>query len=235
MIRLENLSKTFVMKGRRKTIAENVNVTFPSGACVALLGQNGAGKSSLLRIIAGTMHPTSGRVYSKGTISWPVGFAGSFHPDLTGIQNVRFLARIYGVDTDDFVAFVEDFAEVGEHFHLPLRTYSSGMRSRLAFGASMGMHFDTYLVDEVTAVGDADFKRKSDRVMRQRLERSGAIITSHSMKMVRNLCDCGAVMHDGRLTFYEDVEEAIEVHERNSERTGERRQAREAAMADSDA
>ena len=213
MVRLENLCKTFVMSGRRKQIADNINATFPTGASVALLGQNGAGKSSLLRIIAGTMDPTSGRVISTGTISWPVGFAGSFHPDLTGVQNVRFLARIYGVDTDELVDFVKDFAEVGEHFYLPLRTYSSGMRSRLAFGASMGMQFDTYLVDEVTAVGDAEFRRKSDIVLRERLEDSGAIIATHSMNLVRSLCDSVAVIHRGALTVFNDVHEGIAFYE----------------------
>lgn len=214
MVRLENLCKTFVMSGRRKQIADCLNATFPTGASVALIGQNGAGKSSLLRIIAGTMNPTSGRVHSTGSISWPVGFAGSFHPDLTGVQNVRFLARIYGIDTDSLVEFVEDFAEVGEHFYLPIRTYSSGMRSRLAFGASMGMKFDTYLVDEVTAVGDADFKRKSDVVLRERLADSGAVIATHSMQLVRSLCDLAAVLHNGKLVLYDDVEEAIEAYGR---------------------
>ena len=225
MIRLENLSKTFVMKGRRKQIANNINATFPTGATVALLGQNGAGKSSLLRIIADTMDPSEGRVVSTGTISWPVGFSGSFHPDLTGVQNVRFIARIYGVDTDELVEFVKDFAEVGEHFYLPLRSYSSGMRSRLAFGASLGIRFDTYLVDEVTAVGDAVFKQKSERVLRDRVRESGAIIASHSMTMVRNLCDSGAVLEDGRLTYHDDVEDAIKHHNRNSEAHGSRKHA----------
>ena len=229
MVRLENLTKTFVMSGRRKRIAHNINATFPTGASVGLLGKNGAGKSSLLRIIAGTMDPTSGRVVSTGTISWPVGFAGSFHPDLTGVQNVRFLARIYGVDTDALVEFVEDFAEVGEHFYLPLRTYSSGMRSRLAFGTSMGMHFDTYLVDEVTAVGDADFKRKSNALLRERLKYSGAIIATHSMALVRALCDMTGVLHDGTLSVFDDVDEGIEFYDRIG-RGGAKAKASQRAM-----
>jgi capsular polysaccharide transport system ATP-binding protein len=215
VVRLENLTKTFVLEGRRKTIADNITATFPTGRSVALLGRNGAGKSSLLQMIAGTMRPTSGRILSTGTISWPVGFAGSFHADLTGLQNVRFIARIYGVDSDELVAFVEEFAGLGQHFRLPLRSYSSGMKSRLAFGASMGIAFDTYLVDEVTAVGDAAFKTKSTEVFRARMAKAGAVVVTHAMGQVRELCDAGAVLENGRLVYYDDVNDAIAHHNRN--------------------
>ncbi|EPX84471.1 ABC-type polysaccharide/polyol phosphate transport system, ATPase component [Rubellimicrobium thermophilum DSM 16684] len=215
MVRLENLTKVFVLEGRRKVVARNITATFPTGRSVALLGRNGAGKSSLLQMIAGTMRPTSGRVLSTGTISWPVGFAGSFHADLTGLQNTRFIARIYGVDSDELVAFVEDFAGLGQHFRLPLRTYSSGMRSRLAFGVSMGIAFDTYLVDEVTAVGDAAFRAKSTEVFRARMANAGAIVVSHAMNQLREICDCGAVLEDGHLYYYDDLEDAIAHHTRN--------------------
>ncbi|MFC7704773.1 ABC transporter ATP-binding protein [Plastorhodobacter daqingensis] len=214
MIRLQNLTKVYSVNGARKVVADDITATFPTGVPVALLGRNGAGKSSLLRMIAGTMDPTAGQILSDGTISWPVGFAGSFHPDLTGAQNARFIARVYGVDGDALLDFVEDFAELGAHFHLPLRSYSSGMRSRLAFGVSMGIHFDTYLVDEVTSVGDAAFRRKSEELFDARMRDSGAIFVSHSMPMVRRVCRMGAVLEAGRLTFYEDLDEAIHVHER---------------------
>jgi capsular polysaccharide transport system ATP-binding protein len=217
MIRLENLTKIFTLEGRRKVVLRDVNMEFPSGLSVALLGRNGAGKSTLLQMIAGTQAPTSGRIVSTGSISWPVGFAGSFHPDLSGAQNTRFVARIYGVDTDQLVDFVEDFAGLGMHFHLPFRTYSAGMRSRLAFGVSMGIPFDTYLVDEVTSVGDANFKSKSSSVFKARMENAGAFVVSHSMRMVRTLCQAGAVLEDGNLTFYDDIEAAIAHHERNME------------------
>jgi capsular polysaccharide transport system ATP-binding protein len=215
MIRFENLTKIFSLEGRRKTVADNICVTFPTGKAVALLGRNGAGKSTLLQMIAGSIEPTHGRIVSTGTISWPVGFAGSFHPDLSGLQNTRFVARIYGADSDELAAFVEEFAELGPHFHLPVRTYSSGMRSRLAFGVSMGIRFDTYLVDEVTAVGDAAFRARSDQIFRERMRESGAVMVSHSMSQVRKTCDAGAVLESGRLTYYDTVEEAIAHHERN--------------------
>jgi capsular polysaccharide transport system ATP-binding protein len=218
MIRLENLTKTYVTEGQTRVVADQINASFPAGASVALLGRNGAGKSTLLRIIAGTINPTAGRVVLEGSVSWPVGFAGSFHPDLTGAQNTRFVARVYGVDTGTLVDFVEDFAELGPHFHLPFRTYSSGMRSRLAFGISMGIHFDTYLVDEVTAVGDARFRRKSEIVFRDRMKKSGAIYVAHSMSAVRSLCQYGAVLEAGHLTWYNNIEDAINQHQQNMTR-----------------
>lgn len=215
MIQLQNLTKTFILEGQRKTVANDISMTFPTGVSVGLLGRNGAGKSTLLKMIAGTMDATSGRIVSTGTISWPVGFSGSFHIDLSGAQNTRFIARIYGVDTDDLVRFVSDFAGLGQQFYLPIRTYSSGMRSRLAFGVSMGISFDTYLVDEVTSVGDAAFRAKSSRLFRDRMRQAGAIVVSHGMGMIRTLCDSGAVLEDGQLLYFDDVEEAIEHHERN--------------------
>jgi capsular polysaccharide transport system ATP-binding protein len=213
MIEIRNLCKTFVLNGRRKVVADNISAVFPDRTAVAILGRNGAGKSSLLKMLSGSMDPDSGEVISTGTISWPVGFAGSFHPEMTGLQNVRFIARVYGVDTAELADFVADFAELGQHFNLPVRTYSSGMKSRLAFGVSMGIHFDTYLVDEVTAVGDAAFREKSERLFAERVKRSGAIMVTHALPQVKRLCSQACVLEDGVLSFYEDVNEAIAHHQ----------------------
>lgn len=218
MIELRNLTKVFELDGRTKVVADNLNAVFATGVSVGLLGRNGAGKSSLLKMIAGTLDPSSGEILTTGTISWPVGFAGSFHGDLTGAQNVRFLARIYGVDTDELVDFVEEFAGLGTHFHLPFRTYSSGMRSRLAFGASMGIHFDTYLVDEITAVGDQAFRTKSSQIFRDRLRQSGAVMVTHTMAQVRELCTAVAVLEAGQLMYFDDVEAGIHHHHANMQR-----------------
>ena len=213
MIRFENLTKTFQVKGERRVVIVNLNLTLPTGLSLALLGRNGAGKSTLLQIIAGTMRPDSGRVVSDGTISWPVGFGGSFHKDLTGAQNVRFIARIYGVDTESLLAFVDDFAELGKFYHMPVRSYSSGMKSRLTFGASMGIRFDTYLVDEVTAVGDARFKRKSRAVFIDRMRHSSAIMVNHSMNQLREFCNAGIVLENGQMQYFDDLDKAIDMHE----------------------
>src|SRR6056297_2608476 len=218
MIYLDRLTKTFPLGGQRKTVVRDLTATFPTGASIALLGRNGAGKSTLLKLISGTIRPTSGRVLSTGTISYPVGFAGSFHADLTGAQNTRFVARLYGVDTDELMDFVADFAELGRHFHMPFRTYSSGMRARLSFGVSMGIPFDTYLVDEVTAVGDGAFREKSVRLFEDRRKRAGAIMVSHSPPMIRAMCDKAVVLENGEVTFYDDIETALEHHNANMEK-----------------
>ncbi len=213
MIELQAVSKTFGKGRHGKVVADNITASFPPGRAVALLGRNGAGKSSLLRMIAGTLTPDRGQVLRAGSVSWPVGFAGSFHGDLTGVQNTRFLARVYGVESGALCKFVADFAELGPHWRKPYKTYSSGMRARLAFGVSMGVRFDTYLIDEVTAVGDAAFRQKSTELLQARLAQSGAIVVSHGMGMLRRLCDCAMVLEAGRLTWFEDLEEAIAVHE----------------------
>jgi capsular polysaccharide transport system ATP-binding protein len=190
-------------------------VDLPTGATVGLLGRNGAGKSTLMKMIAGNMDPTSGQILSDGTISYPVGFSGSFHPDLTGAQNTRFIARIYGVDTGELSDFVQDFAELGAHFHMPVRTYSAGMKARLTFGLSMGVAFDTYLVDEVTSAGDAAFREKSKAVFHARMSGTGAIMVSHNLGELREFCDAALLLEDGRLRYFPDLDEAIEMHRYN--------------------
>jgi capsular polysaccharide transport system ATP-binding protein len=190
-------------------------VTFPTGVAVGLMGRNGAGKSTLLQLMAGTTDPTAGEVLSDGSVSFPVGLASSMHPNMTGAQNVRFVARIYGVDTDALTDFVRDFADIGNHFNLPVRSYSSGMRGRLSFGVNMGLKFDTYLIDEVTAVGDASFVQKSRDVFLSRMQDSGAVFVSHSMGVMRRMCTAGAVLENGNLSYFDDIEDAIAMHEDN--------------------
>lgn len=209
MIEIKDVQKSFWIKGGKKVVANGINAVFPTGRSVALLGRNGAGKSTLLQMIAGTISPDSGTITTTGTISWPVGFAGSFHRDLSGSQNTKFIARVYGVDTDELLDFVQDFAELGRHFYEPVKSYSAGMRSRLAFGLSMGIRFDTYLVDEVTSVGDADFKTRSRILFEDRIRNSGAVVVSHSMRKVKKMCDSAAVFENGKVTYFEDVNDGI--------------------------
>ena len=193
-------------------VADRLDFTFPRGRVVALLGRNGAGKSTLLRMIAGNLRPDAGQIRVVGSVSWPVGFAGSFHGDMSGAQNIRYIARIYGVDTDALCQFVEDFAELGRQFHAPVRGYSSGMRARLAFGASMGIQFDTYLIDEVTSVGDAAFRSRSADMLEARLAESGAIVVSHGKGMLRRLCDSAVLLENGRLRWFDDLELGLDAH-----------------------
>ena len=215
MIHIENLTKSYRYKGNVKYIVRNASLVIPPGATVGLMGRNGAGKSTLLQLIAGTLNPNSGRVRVDGNVSWPIGLAGCIHPELTGAQNVRFIARVYGVDTDELVGFVEEFAQLGAHYHQPVRTYSSGMRGRLSFGMSMGIQFDTYLIDEVTSTGDASFRSRSMDLFNDRMRSAGAIFVSHSNSQVRKFCKHGIVLENGAMTYYEDVEEAIDCHLRN--------------------
>ena len=229
MIELRNLTKVYATGGREKVICKDLNLVLPSKRSVALLGRNGAGKSTLLNMVSGLVQPTSGEIITTGTMSWPVGFSGSFHADMTGAQNVKFVARVYGADTEETRDFVEEFAELGAHFHMPIRTYSTGMRSRLAFGLSMAFQFDTYLVDETTSAGDKAFKDKSNALFMARMEHSGAVVVNHSMGLLREICDVGVVLEAGQATYYEDLDEAIAVHEANMRRATHKTRARLAA------
>ncbi|SSC72954.1 unnamed protein product [Ciceribacter sp. T2.26MG-112.2] len=202
-------------RGTRKPILDGVSLVLKRGRSVGLLGRNGAGKSTLLRLFAGTIRLDAGRIVREGNISWPLGFQGSFQGNLTGEQNVRFVARIYGVDSDKLIDYVAEFAELGAFFRSPVATYSSGMKARLAFGLSMGVSFDYYLVDEITAVGDANFKKKCSEVFQTRLVDSDVVMVSHSTATIREYCDCGIVLEKGKLTYFDDVEDAIRAHDKN--------------------
>ena len=212
MIELRNVTHAFNGKGQRQFIVKNGSMVFPKGEAVGLLGRNGAGKSTLLKMIAGNINPQKGDIFRNGSVSFPVGFSGSFHRDMTGTQNVKFVARIYGVDTDYLVEFVTEFADLAGRMNRPVRNFSSGMKSRLAFAISMGIQFDVYLVDEVTSVGDRAFKRKSAEILRERLKESSAIVVSHSLGEIEELCSSAAILENGDLQYFENVAEAISVH-----------------------
>ena len=215
MIKFVDVSKHYLTPTRRKVILDRMTLTLPYGAKVGVLGRNGAGKSTLLGMVAGVVQPNSGEIRRHGAMSWPLGFGGSFHPLLTGAQNVRFVARIYGMDTDSLVDYVAEFSELGEFMDMPVRSYSSGMKARLAFGMVMGVSFDWYFVDEITAVGDAAFRRKSLEVFKNRLSGAGLMMVSHSIGTIRSYCTSGLVLEDGRATYFENVRDAIACHKRN--------------------
>ena len=215
MIQLEGVTKAYRYKGVPKYIARDITATIPKGAKLALIGRNGAGKSTMMSMIAGNLNPDRGRITVTGAISWPIGLTGTIQGDLTGIQNVRFLGRVYGVDTDELVDFVGSFADLGMNFAEPVRTYSSGMRGRLAFGMAMGIRFETYLIDEVTAAGDAAFRKKSNRLFEERLADAGLIFISHSEGQLRERCTSAAVLEMGGITFFDNVNDAISQHHRN--------------------
>ena len=215
MIEFRHLSKEYRTTRGRKVIVDDLTLTLPAGAKVGVLGRNGAGKSTLIGMIAGLVRPDAGSIRCTGTVSWPLGLGGSFNAQLTGAQNVRFVARIYGVDTEALIDYVAAFSELGDFMDMPVRTYSSGMKARLGFGMSMGIAFDWYLVDEITSVGDTRFRRKSLAVFKNKLTDAGLLMVSHNPGTIRDYCTCGLVLEGGKVRFYADVEEAIAVHDRN--------------------
>ncbi len=213
MIELHNVYKSYATLAGPNVVLDNVSIAFSERESVGILGRNGAGKSTLLRIVSGVEFPDSGQVHRTGRISWPIGFSGGFSASLSGEENCRFVARIYGEDVDRVVGATREFAELGTYFYMPVRTYSSGMRARLAFSLSMAVDFDIYLVDEITAVGDKGFQEKCRRAFAARQERSSVIIVSHSLPTIRSYCKRCAVLEKGKLQLFDTVKEAAAVYQ----------------------
>ena len=212
MIKIENLTKSYRTPQGRHYVFKNLNLELPSGKSVALIGRNGAGKSTLLRMIGGIDRPDSGRIVTDKTISWPVGLSGGFQGSLTGRENVKFVARLYAKKEElkEKIEFVEDFAELGKYFDMPIKTYSSGMKSRLGFGLSMAFKFDYYLVDEVTAVGDARFKQKCAKLFNSKRDSSSFLMVSHNLTSLLEFCDVAIYLDkDRKITLYNDVNECV--------------------------
>ncbi|WAI81353.1 MULTISPECIES: ABC transporter ATP-binding protein [Achromobacter] len=217
MISIENVTKSYLTNKGRKFVFRNLSVSLPSNKNIALIGRNGAGKSTLMRLLGGQDVPDSGKIRSNKSISWPVGLSGGFQGSLTGRQNVKFVARVQGTLGDDLrkvVKFVEDFAEIGEYFDLPVNTYSSGMRGRVAFGLSLAFNFDYYLVDEAISVGDAHFREKAQHLFSERTGTSNLILVTHGMGQVRKMCDYVVLLKTGgEVEQYEDVEKGIAAYQ----------------------
>ena len=215
MIELKELTKSYVTPKGRHYVFKNLNAILPENKSIALLGKNGAGKSTLLRIIGGIDYADQGQVITNKTISWPVALSGGFQGSLTARQNVRFVARLY-VETEEQVAyvvnFVEEFAEIGKYFDMPVKSYSSGMRSRIGFGLSMAFNFDYYLLDEVSAVGDASFRKKSQNLLSELKENSNVIMVSHDLNDLKRNCDVAFLVRDGKAEYFDDIEHALEVY-----------------------
>jgi capsular polysaccharide transport system ATP-binding protein len=219
MLAIDRLTKSYPTRLGRRYVFRDFSLSIPPGCNVGLIGPNGAGKSTLMRLLGGLEAPDSGRIVTACRISWPIGLAGGLQGSLTGRDNVRFVCRIHATHPEamrEKVAFVRDFAEIGEAFDLPVKSYSSGMRSRLMFGLAMAFDFDLYLIDEVTAVGDAAFKNKSADMLKQKLERVNVIYTSHNMSEITRLCNVVVLLRAGVATVYEDVREGIAAYQKPS-------------------
>lgn len=212
MIELDNVTKAYATSGGAAPILTGVDMTLLRGQSIGVLGRNGAGKSTLLRIIGGAELPDSGIVRRTMSVSWPLAFSGGFQSSLTGADNVRFICRIYGVDPNASMAYVEEFSELGIYLHEPVRTYSSGMRARLAFASSMVVEFDCYLIDEIVAVGDSRFQAKChEELFTKRADRA-RIIVSHDPGYIREHCDRAAILLNGQLLHFDSVDHAFEAY-----------------------
>lgn len=212
MIICKNIFKSYSHGSQSKQVLNGVNLIVEKGDRVALLGRNGAGKSTLIKLIGGVELPTSGKIQYDMTVSWPLGFAGGFQGSLTGYDNARFIARIYQREYSDIKAFVEDFTELGSQLKMPVKTYSSGMRARLAFALSLAIEFDCYLIDEIILVGDQNFQRKCHMELFEKRSDRAMILASHSTEFVRQLCSRAVVLHNGHASVYDDVGLAIETY-----------------------
>ncbi len=210
MIQLTNVGKVYPTRSGPKTILDGVNLTIQNGEKVGILGRNGAGKSTLIRIISGAELPTSGAVQRDMSVSWPLAFGGAFQSALTGFDNLRFICRIYGVDPDDKEPFVQEFSELGIYLREPVRTYSSGMRARLAFAISMVIEFDCFLIDEIVAVGDNRFQEKCHTELFVKRADRAMIFVSHDANYIREHCDRSLVLRDGRLHEFASIDEAYD-------------------------
>ena len=214
MIQLDRVFKFYKTEGHVKIVLDHVSAVFQSGRSYGLLGVNGAGKSTTMRLMAGTELQNSGRIRRSVRVSWPLGFSGGFHPHMSARENIKFVARAYGADIRQVIAFVEDFSELGDYIDIPIKTYSSGMMARLAFGVSMAIEFDCYLIDEITAVGDARFQARCQTVFNRRRQNTDLIVVSHSMQTIKEYCDHGAVLVDGQMMMFDSVDRAIEMYNR---------------------
>ena len=213
MIRLKQVSKYYPSKLGNQYIFENLNFDIPSDHNIGILGSNGAGKSTLFRLIAGSEYPNSGEILTDLNISWPVALASGVHPQMTGRENTRFIGKVNGVrDLDAYEKRVQDFAELGQKFDLPVRFYSSGMKPRLAFACSIAIDFNVYLIDEVTSVGDAKFRKKAKKCLLDKSSEASVIMVSHDMDEIREFCDSTIVLDKGKLTFYNELETGIDAY-----------------------
>jgi capsular polysaccharide transport system ATP-binding protein len=224
MLTVTRLSKHYDTPQGRRVLFEDLSFDLPASGRLGILGRNGQGKSTLIKILGGVLTPTKGHVAWGETPSWPLGFSGGFQGSLTGLDNIRFISRIYDRPTEEIVVRTEAFAELGDALTMPVKHYSSGMRARLAFGLSLAIEFSCYLIDEVIAVGDASFQEKCQHELFERRAHRAFIIASHDLAFIRATCERAIIIEDGRAKLFDDIDLAIEIYMS----LGRRRQASEA-------
>lgn len=213
MIVLNNVTKRYHTRQGSRVVLDSVNLTIHPGEKIGILGRNGAGKSTLIRLISGAELPTSGQVHRHMSISWPLAFSGGFQTSLTGLDNLRFICRVYGADIESAIPRVEEFSELGIYLREPMKKYSSGMRARLAFAISLAIDFDCFLIDEVVAVGDSRFHQKCEIELFEKRKDRAMIIVSHQPEQIVAHCDRAAVLHGGKIHCFDDVNHAYEFYQ----------------------
>ncbi len=213
-VKLEGVNKAFPIRGGVKYALRNVNLTINYGDKLGILGRNGSGKSTLIRIISGATKPTTGKVIKKMKVSWPIALQGGFQGSLTGLDNLKFICRIYGVDWKEKLEYVKSFADLGKYFYEPVKTYSAGMRARLAFALSLAIDFDCYLIDEVVAVGDQRFRQKSVEELFVKRKDKSFVLVSHQPSYIEKYCNKFFVLTEGVLIEFKDFQSAWDFYSR---------------------
>ena len=212
MISVEHVSKRYLTRQGWRTVLHDINFTLQKGEKIGILGRNGAGKSTLIRLISGVEPPSEGEIKRTRSISWPLAFSGAFQGSLTGMDNLRFICRIYNVDIDYVKNFTEEFSELGQYLYEPVKRYSSGMKARLAFALSLAVEFDCYLIDEVIAVGDSRFAEKCRYELFEKRKERSIILVSHSHSAMKQYCDNAMVLENGHMHTFEDMDKAYEYY-----------------------
>ena len=209
-LRVENLGKTY--HGRSQPLFSGLNLELARSGRLAILGRNGQGKSTFIKMLGGVLPESEGRIRWAMSSSWPIGFGGGFQGSLSGLDNVRFLSRLYQKDYASTLERVDDFAELGASLKLPVKHYSSGMRARLAFGLSLAIEFDCYLIDELVAVGDARFQQKCQQELFQARGDRAFIMASHDTHLISSYCDRALIIESGKAKLFNDVAEAVDIY-----------------------
>lgn len=214
MINCMNLQKSYPMGHGVKRVLNGITLDIHPGERIGLLGRNGAGKTTLIKLLGGVELPTAGKIKRSMSVSWPLGFGGGFQGSLTGYDNARFIARIYGREYPEIRDFIEDFTELGRQLKMPVKTYSSGMKARLAFALSLAIEFDCYLIDEIILVGDHNFQRKCHVELFEKRGDRALILASHSAAIIREYCDRALILRDGQGEVFSDINQGLEIYDR---------------------
>lgn len=209
MIHVENVFKHYPTRRGNVTVLDGIDLEIRPGEKVGILGRNGSGKSTLIRLISGAERPSAGSITRSMSVSWPLAFGGAFQGSLTGLDNLRFICRVYGTSAEDKIEFVQEFSELGRYLREPVKTYSGGMRARLAFAISMVIEFDCFLIDEVVAVGDSRFHEKCRVELFEKRRDRAMMLVSHDPAYIKAHCEHASVLVDGKLVSFASVDEAF--------------------------